>query len=73
VQNLKLPAVAPDVSGLTLESYYVQHGFVQVTISKAQLSARYFAVDKTNSGRTAQVRDSVTLDLQRHKLIPASR
>jgi hypothetical protein len=63
--NLKLPLPQ---GGLTLESYYVLHGFVQVAVSRGRLSARYFAI-KTNSGNVAEIRDSVTLDLQRHRMI----
>ena len=70
-RDLTLPVAAPDVNGLTLETYYVQHGFVQVTVSRAQLQLQFIAVTNTDAGSTADVRDSVTFDLQRHTLVSA--
>lgn len=71
--DLKPPVRSPDVRGLSLESFYVLHGFVQVTVSKTQLLIRYFSVTKTDSGSQAELRDTATLDLQRHRILSAGR
>jgi acid phosphatase type 7 len=70
--DVKLP-VHPDGSDWSLESYYVLHGFVQVTVSRKQLLIRYYAVTKTDSVGDAELRDSATLDLESHRIVSRDR
>ena len=65
------PPILDSTQGVSLDSYFVQHGFVQVTVSKTSLSGQYLAVTKTGAGSSAEIRDSFDLDLQRHQLTRA--
>jgi hypothetical protein len=65
------PPILDSKQGVSLDSFFVQHGFVQVTVSKTHLSGQYLAVTKTGAGSSAEIRDSFDLDLQRHQLTRA--
>jgi hypothetical protein len=69
LSKVTIPDASLGEKGLTLESAYVQHGFVQVTVSSTQLVVRYLAVEKSGSSSTSDVRDSVVFDLHRHVVI----